>query len=105
VVRRAFPDAIISEGVTREETPMLEETLIKYRERVRREADEIIRQGLREAVLEGRRKTLLEQMTLRFGRLPQKVRSQVEQIKSAQELRKLTRKILRAKSLKEMGFE
>ena len=105
VVRRTFPEAIIPDGVTREEVPMLEETLIRYRdqlrEQFRREADE----ARREALLEGRRQVLIEQMALRFGRLPEKVRSQVKQITSAQELRKLTRKILRAKSLQEMGFE
>jgi hypothetical protein len=111
VVRRIFPDAIILEGVTHKEAPMLEETLIKYKEQVRREADEIIRQGLRGvreaarlARLEGRRELLLEQMTQRFGRLPAKVRRQIEEISSIQELRKLGRKVLRAKSLEEMGL-
>jgi hypothetical protein len=92
-----------------EEAPMLEETLIKYREQLRREADERVRRetsrARREAFLEGRRDALLQQMALRFGRLPKRVRTQVEQITSTQELRKLTRKILRAKSLQEMGFE
>jgi putative YhgA-like transposase len=89
VVRRRFPDAILPEGIHLKEAPMLEETLVKWR-------DNIIR--------EERQKVLLEQMTARFGRLPREIRSQVEQISSAEELRKLARRVLKAKSLQEMGF-
>jgi putative YhgA-like transposase len=116
VVRRAFPDGIIPQGVNLQEAPMLEETLIKWREQVRREAQReayrearrearaALRAALREGRLEPLRKMLLEQMTLRFGRLPAAVRRQVEVISSIQELRKLGRKVLRAKSLEEMGL-
>jgi len=101
VVRRAIPGAIIPEGVNLEEASMLEETLIEWREKIRKE-------GLREGRKEGRvlslRKVLLQQMTLRFGRLPKNVRSQVEQMASTQELEKLTRKVLSANSLEEMGL-
>jgi hypothetical protein len=79
---------------------MLEETLIKWRDQVLREAEQIRRQGR----LEPLRKMLLEQMTLRFGRLPAAVRRQVEEISSIQELRKLGRKVVRAKSLEELGL-
>jgi len=48
---------------------------------------------------------ILQQMTQRFGRLPARVRRQVEAISSLQELRKLGRRVLRAKSLAEMGLE
>ncbi len=72
---------------------MLEETMIRWRE-----------QWAREGQLEARREMLLEQMTQRFGRLPAAVRRQVEEISSIQELRKLGRKVLRAKSLEEMGL-
>jgi hypothetical protein len=92
-----FPDAILPEGVNLKEAPMLEETLVKWR-------DNIIRETRREAALEVRRRVLLELMTARFGRLPREVRSQIEQITSAEELRKLARRVLRAKSLQEMGF-
>ncbi len=68
---------------------MLEETLVKWRDQI---------------ILEDRQKMLLEQMTARFGRLPREIRSQVEQISSAEELRKLARRVLKAKSLQEMGF-
>ncbi len=97
LVRRAFPGVIIPEGVNPQEAPMLEETLIKWREQWARE-------GRQEGLLEGRREQILEQMTQRFGRLPAAVRRQVEEISSIQELRKLGRKVLRAKSLEEMGL-
>ncbi len=89
VVRRTFPDAILPEGIDLKEAPMLEETLVKWRDQI---------------ILEDRQKMLLEQMTARFGRLPREIRSQVEQISSAEELRKLARRVLKAKSLQEMGF-
>ena len=97
VVRRRFPDAIIPEGVNLKESPMLEETLVKWH-------DQIVRETRREEDLVVRRKVLLELLSARFGRLPQTVRSQVEQITSTQELKRLARKVLKAKSLMEMGF-
>jgi hypothetical protein len=113
VVRRRVPDAIIPERVSFTEASMFEETLIKWRDQVLREADERRRQGLREGRREGRQegqaqgmqKLILQQMTQRFGRLPARVRRQVEEISSIQELRKLGRRVLRAKSLAEMGLE
>jgi hypothetical protein len=93
VVHRTFPDGIIPEGVNLKEAPMLEETLAKWRDQDRQEGR-----------LEARREVLLEQMTQRFGRLPATVRRQVGEISSVQELRKLGRRILRAKSLEEMGL-
>jgi hypothetical protein len=96
-VRRAFPDAIISEGVNLKEAPMLEENLIRWR-------DKVLQEGRLEAHREARREVLLELLVQRFGRLPTKVRRQVEGISSIQELRKLGRKVLRAESLAEMGL-
>jgi predicted transposase/invertase (TIGR01784 family) len=109
VVHRAFPDGIMPEGMGIEEVSMLEETLIEWRDQSAREGrQEGLREGRREGRREGQldslRKMLLEQMTLRFGRLPAAVRRQVEEISSIQELRKLGRKVLRAKSLEEMGL-
>ncbi len=43
-------------------------------------------------------------MTLRFGRLPANVRRHIEATSSLQELRKLSRKVLRAKTLEDMGL-
>ena len=96
-VQRAFPDGIIPEGLSFGEVPMLAETLAKYFEGARQ-------QGREEGKVESLRKMLLQQMTLRFGRLPRKVRSQVEQISSPQDLEKLARKVVTAKSLQEMGL-
>jgi Putative transposase, YhgA-like/Domain of unknown function (DUF4351) len=105
VVRRRVPGAIIPEGVSFTEVSMFEETMIKWRNQVLREADERNRRGLREARQEGMQTLILQQMTQRFGRLPARVRRQVEAISSIQELRKLGRRVLRAKSLAEMGLE
>jgi len=83
------PGAIIPEGVP----SMLEENLRRWNDKTRREGQ-----------IQARREMLLEQMTLRFGRLPAKVPRQIEGISSLQELRKLGRKVLRAKTLEEMGL-
>ena len=83
------PGAIISEGVP----SMLEENLRRWNDKTRREGQ-----------IQARREMLLEQMTLRFGRLPANVRRQIEGISSLQELRKLGRKVLRAKTLEDMGL-
>jgi hypothetical protein len=93
VAQRAFPGAIIPEGINLEEASMLEETLIKWRE-----------EAIRDGYCDGYRELLLMQMTQRFGRLPAKLRRQIGEISSTQELRKLGRRVLRAKSLEEMGL-
>ena len=85
--------AIIPEGVP----SMLEENL----RRMFREAQQ---EGRREGQVLGQRKALLDLLAERFGRLPKRIRSRVEQISSAQDLEKLTRKVLSAKSLEEMGL-
>ncbi|HEV8577505.1 MAG TPA: Rpn family recombination-promoting nuclease/putative transposase [Thermoanaerobaculia bacterium] len=97
VARRRFPDAIIPEGVSLKESPMLEETLVKWH-------DQIVRETRQEEDLAVRRQVLLELLIARFGRLPQTVRNQVKQITSIQELKKLSRRVLKAKSLQEMGL-
>ena len=97
VVRRRFPDVIIPEGMSSEEAPMLEDALDKYFEKARQE-------GRQQGTLEGRRDVLLRQMTLRFGRLPDKVKREVEQITSEKKLEGLERKVLSAKSFQEMGL-
>jgi len=76
---------------------MLEENLRRWIEKNRKER-------FQEGQVLGLRGALLEQMTLRFGRLPANVRRQIEEISSVQELRKLGRKILRAKTLEDMGL-
>jgi len=80
---------------------MLEETLVKWKDMIEKEARQKARQ---EALLEGRRDTLLKLMTFRFGRLPKEIRSRVQEMTSAKELDRLTRTVLSAKSLQEMGL-
>ena len=93
VVQRASPGGILPEGINFEEASMLEENLAKYFE-----------SALQEGQVQSLRKVLLEQMTLRFGRLPEDVRSQVERISSTKELEKLARKVVTAKTLQGMGL-
>ena len=97
LVHRTFPGAIISETMDLLEVPMLEETVQEWR-------TQLLKEGRREGEIVGARKLLLQQMTLRFGRLPASIRPKVEAISSAQELRKLARKVLSAKTLEEMGL-
>ena len=93
LVHRTFPGAIISETMDLLEVSMLEETAQEWR-----------KQALREGEIAGMRELLLQQLTTRFGRLPAGVRQQVDEISSKQELRKLGRKVLTAKSLQHLGF-
>ena len=93
LVHRTFPGAIISETMDLMEAPMLEETAQEWREQARREGE-----------VAGMRELLFQMMTTRFGRLPAGVRAKVEEISSKQELRKLGRKVLAAKSLQHLGF-
>jgi putative YhgA-like transposase len=96
-IKRVYPDAIIPEALNLEEASMLEETLLKERNRIQKEAR-------REGGLLSLRTMLLDLMTERFGRLPASVRQRIEEISSVQELRKLGRKVLRAKTLQDMGL-
>jgi len=80
---------------------MLEQALDEYFENARQLGPQ---EGRREGQVESLRKVLLQLMTQRFGHLPKTVRTRVEQITSVQELEKLTRKVLTAKSLEAMGL-
>lgn len=103
MAQRTFPQAIIPEEVNLQEAPMLEETMIKWRDDTLREGrQEGRKEGRKEGRLQATREMLLELMTQRFGRLSVTVRRQIEEISSVQELRKLGRKALRVKSLEEM---
>ncbi len=97
VVRRTVSEAIIPEGVSFEEPSMLEENLIRMFKQTRQE-------GRREGEVLALRRALLKLMAKRFGRLPKRVRSRVDQIDSAKELERLTQRVLSAKSLEEMGL-
>jgi len=103
LLRRNFPGIRFPEIMGREGTPMsiFDENMREWRKRQRQEARQ---EGRQEGLVEGMRRVLLRQMSLRFGRLPQDVRRRVEQVTSVQELEKLTRRVLRAKTLQEMGL-
>ena len=93
VVQRIAPGSIIPEEVDLEEAPMLEENMLRWQKQARREGE-----------VQGLQAMLLDQLTQRFGRLPAQVRRQVEATTSLSELRKLGRKVLRAKTLDAMGL-
>jgi hypothetical protein len=99
VLRRFIPGVIIPEGFNLGEASMsmLEENFIRWQEMFRRE-------GLKEGQIQTLRRVLLVQMAERFGPLPEEVRSRVEQITSIPQLEKLTRRVLSAGSLKDMGI-
>jgi hypothetical protein len=98
LVHRTFPGAIISETMDLLEVPMLEETVRKWEKQLLKKGRD---EGLRTGQIE-LRKALLQQMTLRFGRLPRTVRQRVEAISSLQELRGLARKVVVAKTLQDL---
>src|SRR4030095_79186 len=97
LVRRTFPGVTIPETMDLEEVFMLEETAREWAKQLRKE-------GRQEGLIKGMQRVLLQQLRSRFGRLPKGVRQQVEQITSIPELEKLTQKVLRSKSLQEMGI-
>jgi hypothetical protein len=113
VLQRTFPGATIPETIELEDAPMLEETLIEWRDKAWKEG---LREGRKEGRKEGRvegkregeiratRRVLLDLMTQRFGPLPEPVRMRVGEISSAAELRKLAKRVLRVSSLHEMGI-
>jgi predicted transposase/invertase (TIGR01784 family) len=102
VRRSAFKRIIVG---SLEEAAMLEESILRWEKELRREGH---RQGLREGhrtgQIEGMRRMLLKQMRLKFGRLPRSVRLSVEAIDRPTELERLAGRILKAKSLSELGL-
>ena len=72
---------------------MLEENMRYWEKKVRKESE-----------IEGMRKLLLRQIAQRFGRLPVRVRRQVEQVASTQELLTLAGKVLVAGSLEDLSL-
>lgn len=89
VLRRIAPGVTIPDVVDLEDTSMLEENLIEWSERKRRD---------------GARGILLRLLERRFGPLSEEVRHRVEEIKSDRRLERLADKILTARSLREMGL-
>ncbi|HEX7181993.1 MAG TPA: DUF4351 domain-containing protein [Thermoanaerobaculia bacterium] len=72
-------------------------------------ADEMKAIGRQEGVALGReegvRKTVLRQLGLRFGPLPDSVRRRVEAIRSVERLDQIADQILVAQSLEELGLQ
>jgi len=97
VLRRIAPGVTIPDVIDLEDTSMLEENLIAWSERKRKE-------GQKEGRTEGQRDLLLRQMERRFGPVPEAVRRRVGEIRSTRRLERLADKILTARSLREMGL-
>jgi Putative transposase, YhgA-like/Domain of unknown function (DUF4351) len=107
LLRRLLPGVTILGDIDFEEMPMLEETLIEWR-------NEALRQGRQEGRLEGRqegrhtgrvegmRALLLQQLEQRFGTLPAPVRRKVKALSSERRLEELARRVLAAGSLAEL---
>jgi predicted transposase YdaD len=100
LLRRLLPGVTIPDDDF-EEMPMLEETLIEWRDTARKEG---LREGRQEGQIEGRRQFLLEQLEQRFGALSSKVRRKVK-VSSEERLKELGKRVLVAGSLAEMGLE
>ena len=68
-------------------------------------ADKLLREGEEKGMLNGKRDTLLRQLTQKFGPLPEPVTERVEAYESVDELDACLERILMANSLVEMGLE
>lgn len=97
LVHRTFPGVIISETLDLLEAPMLEETAQEWKR-------QWIKEGRQEGLRTGQIEMLLQQMSLRFGRLPKAIRQRVEAISTMPELRELARKVILAESLQDLGL-
>ena len=107
-LRRLLPGVTIPDDDF-EEMPMLEETLIEWRDTARKEGRregrrEGHREGRQKGQIEGMRRFLLQQLEQRFGALSPQVRRKVK-ISSETRLEELGKRVLVAGSLAEMGLE
>lgn len=98
VMRRSFPSFAAPDLKDLAEVSMLEETLIAWRKRKDREAQE-------KGVQKGIRRMLVRQLDQRFGPLPVRARRKVGAIRSTQRLEQLGDQVLTARSLQELGLE
>jgi hypothetical protein len=96
-LRKLLPGVTIPDDEF-EEMPMLEETLIEWRNNLQRESRKA-------GKVEGMRQLLLHLLEQRFGDLPHKVRRKVKALSSEERLEELGNRVLVAKSLAEMGLE
>lgn len=76
---------------------MLEEKIIEWEK-------QFLRQGRQEGRIEGIREVLLKLLQLKFGPLPPSARRTLEAISRKRELERLAGRILKAKSLAELGL-
>ncbi len=105
LVQRTFPGIIISGTLDLTEAPMLEETAQEWKRQWLKEGRREGREEGLQAGLSEMRKVLLQQMSLRFGRLPRAIRRRVEAISSMPELRALARRVVLAESLQDLGLD
>jgi hypothetical protein len=101
LLRRLLPGVTIPDDSDFEEMPMLEETLIEWRDNARREGLQV---GRKEGQIEGKRQFLLQLLEQRFGALPPQVRRKVKGLSSAKRLEELGKRVLVAGSLADMGL-
>jgi hypothetical protein len=97
LAQRTFPGAIISGTLNITEAPMLEESARRWKR-------QLLKEGRQEGMLDGTRGILLQQIKLRFGRVPRTVRQRIDAISSLQELQALGRKIVLAETLQDLGL-
>lgn len=102
VLRRTHRGATIPEVEDLEEVPMLEENILEWQKKARREGR---KEGRKEGLLQGSRNMLLRQIERRFGPLSEGVRERVNALSSLRELEKVADRILTAGSLQEMGLD
>lgn len=105
LAQRTFPGVIISETLDLTEAPMLEESAKRWsRQLLQKGRQEGKQQGRQEGMIDGTREMLLQQIKLRFGRVPRTVRQRIDEISSVRELRALGRKVVLAETLQDLGL-
>lgn len=60
--------------------------------------------GIEKGIYRGKQEALLRQMSLKFGPIPESIRTQIEKIADNAELDRLTDQILTAQTLAEMNL-
>ena len=84
---------------------MLEESARRWRRQLLQEGrQEGWQEGFQEGMLDGPRGMLLEQIKLRFGRVPRTVRQKINAISSMREMRAMSRKVILAETLQDLGL-
>ena len=84
-----------------------EEYLVNYREVEEMEvtwADKMMEKGLKVGLVEGKRETLLRQLTAKFGPVSEESRSRVQALEPVAELDAYLERVLTANSIADMGL-